>query len=212
MGWRRRCPKTVGGSCRSGLGRVALGVRDFDQSSNLSLAGSLLIAHPSLLDPNFCRTVLFIASHTKEDGALGVVLNRPSGRTVGDVLPNKPIGALAHVPLLVGGPVQQHQLTFAAFRWCPETERMDCRFQLLIPEAQEALEEEYTEVRAFVGYAGWSGGQLEEEMAQRSWLVARPWSDVLAAEQTPTLWRNVTSSFGPWYRLVAEAPEDPSTN
>lgn len=186
-------------------------MRDFDPST-LSLAGSLLIAHPGLRDPNFSRTVLFISAHDATEGALGIILNRPSGRSVGDLLPNKPIGNLAQLPVLLGGPVQQNQLTFASFRWSPETERMECRHHLLIPEAQEAMEQEHTEVRAFVGYAGWSGGQLEAELAQRSWLVAKPWPDVLTEAQTPVLWRNLTSSFGPWYRLIAEAPEDPSMN
>jgi putative transcriptional regulator len=187
-------------------------VRDFDPTSHVSLAGSLLIAHPGLRDPNFARTVLFISSHDSKDGALGIILNRPSGRSVGDVLPNKPIGALAQVPLLLGGPVQQDQLTFASFHWSPETERMECKHHLLIPEAQEALEEEHTVVRAFIGYAGWGGGQLEEELAHRSWLVGKPWGDLLAGSPGPALWRNVTSTFGPWFKLVAEAPDDPSGN
>ena len=186
-------------------------VREFG-SSSLSLGGSLLISHPSLLDPNFRKTVIFLSTHDPEEGSFGLILNRPAGRTVGDVLPNKPIGALARVPLFLGGPVSGDQLVFAAFRWHPESERMECRHHLLIPDAQKAIEEEHTTVRAFIGYAGWTKGQLEGELAQKAWLVGKPGREVLAVEKLPVLWREVTSSFGPWFRLVAEAPDDPAQN
>jgi putative transcriptional regulator len=186
-------------------------VSDFD-SSSVSLAGSLLIAHPNLRDPNFHKSVLFISTHDAKAGALGMILNRPSGRTVGELLPNKPIGALAQLPVLLGGPVAQDQLVFASFHWLAETERMECKHHLLIPEALEALEEEHTEVRAFIGYAGWTAGQLEEELAQRSWLIGTPSSEILFEAQAPALWRNVTSTFGPKFRLIAEAPDDPGLN
>jgi putative transcriptional regulator len=186
-------------------------VREFEPSS-LSLAGSLLIAHPALLDPNFKKTVLFLSKHDAEEGSFGLVLNRPAGRLVGDVLPNKPLGELARVPVLLGGPVQQDQLIFASFRWHAETERMECQHHLLIPEAQEVLEQPDVTVRAFIGYAGWTKGQLEGELAQKAWLLTKPGMEVLQIDKSPTLWRDVTSGFGPWFRLVAEAPDDPSAN
>lgn len=186
-------------------------MREFG-SSSLTLAGSLLIAHPSLLDPNFRRSVLFLSTNDEEDGSFGLTLNRPSGRTVAELLPGKNLGALALVPVFLGGPVSTDQLIFASFKWHPESNRMECRHHLLIPEAEQIVEEESTVVRAFVGYAGWSKGQLEGELAQRAWLVQKPQSDVLDYEKCPTLWRELTSSFGPWFRLVAESPEEPSRN
>ena len=186
-------------------------MREFG-SSSLSLGGSLLVSHPNLTDANFCKSVIFLASQDPEEGSFGVILNRPAGRTVGDVLPNQPIGALARIPVFLGGPVGHDQLVFAAFRWHPESERMECRHHLLIPDAQEACDEEHTIVRAFIGYAGWSKGQLEGELAQRAWLVGKPGRDVLAAEKLPALWRDLTSSFGPWFKLIAEAPDDPTRN
>jgi putative transcriptional regulator len=89
---------------------------------------------------------------------------------------------------------------------------MECQHHLLIPEAKEALHEKGTIVRAFIGYAGWTKGQLEGELAQKAWLLSRPGHDVIAVEKCPTLWRDVISGFGPWFRLVAEAPDDPSAN
>jgi putative transcriptional regulator len=186
-------------------------VREFE-SSSLSLAGSLLIAHPALLDPNFRKTVLFLSKHDAEEGSFGLVLNRPAGQLVGDLLPNKPLGELARVPVLLGGPVQPDQLIFASFRWHAETERLECQHHLLIPEAQEVIEEPTITVRAFIGYAGWTKGQLEGELSQKAWLLTQARPEILQIEKSPTLWRDVTSSFGPWFRLVAEAPDDLSIN
>jgi putative transcriptional regulator len=186
-------------------------VRDFE-SSSLSLAGSLLIAHPGLLDPNFRRSVLFISANDPNEGSFGMILNRPSGRTVGDVLTNKSLGPLDQIPVLLGGPVQQDQLIFAGFRWVEEQGRMECRHHLMIPEAHELLADEDTIVRAFIGYSGWGKGQLEGELAQKAWLLTKADRDVLAPEKSSRLWRDATSQFGPWFKLVAEAPEDPSAN
>jgi putative transcriptional regulator len=186
-------------------------VREFEPSS-LSLSGSLLVAHPALLDPNFRKTVLFLSKHDAEEGSFGLILNRPADRLVGDVLPMKPLGELGRVPVFLGGPVQQDQLIFASFRWHAETDRMECQHHLLINEAQEIIEDSGVIVRAFIGYAGWTKGQLEGELAQKAWMLSRAVPDVLEIAKCPTLWRDVTSSFGPWFRLVAEAPDDPSEN
>ncbi len=181
-------------------------------TSSLTLPGSLLIAHPSLLDPNFRRSVLFLSANDGEEGSFGLTLNRPAGRTVAELLPGKNLGALALVPVFLGGPVATDQLIFASFKWHPESQRMECRHHLLIDEAERSVEEEANVVRAFIGYAGWSKGQLEGELAQRAWLLQKPMRDVLEYEKCPTLWRELTSGFGPWFRLVAEAPEDLSRN
>jgi putative transcriptional regulator len=186
-------------------------VREFG-SPSLSLGGSLLAAHPSLRDPNFHKAVIFLASHGPEEGSIGYIVNRPAGRDVGAILGNKPIGALARVPVFHGGPVALDQLTFVAFRWHPESERMECRHHLLIPDAQEAIEAEHTTVRAFIGYAGWGKGQLEGELAQRAWLVGQPGREALAAPALGGLWRTVVGSFGPRFRLEAEAPDEPGHN
>jgi putative transcriptional regulator len=187
------------------------GVREF-ASSSISLAGSLLIAHPSLIDPNFRRSVLFISGNDPQDGSFGLIINRPTGRTVGELVSEKEFGALGRIPVFLGGPVATDQLVFASFRWHPETERMECRPHLVVDEAEQLVQEEAVIVRAFVGYAGWTRGQLEGELAQKAWLVqvARPES--LEVDRCPTLWREITSSFGPWFKLLAEAPEEGGQN
>ena len=186
-------------------------MREFGPSS-ISLTGSLLIAHPGLRDPNFCKTVLFLSTNDADEGSFGLTLNRPSGRTVADLLPGRDLGALASVPVFLGGPVSTDQLIFASFKWHPQTQRMECRHHLVIDEAEQALAEDSATVRAFVGYAGWSKGQLEGELAQRSWLVQKPAREMLELERCPRLWREITSTFGPWFQLVAEAPDEPGKN
>src|SRR6266568_5513009 len=88
-----------------------------DEPSSRSLAGSLLVAHPNMLDPNFRRTVLFISEHDPSEGALGVIINRPLDRQVADLVTDTPPVGLAEVPVFLGGPVGKNQLMFAAFEW-----------------------------------------------------------------------------------------------
>src|SRR6201982_3039744 len=88
-----------------------------DEPSSHSCAGSLLVAHPNMLDPNFRRTVLFISEHDPGEGALGVIINRPLDRQVADLVPDETPAGLADVPGFLGGPVGKNQLMFAAFEW-----------------------------------------------------------------------------------------------
>jgi putative transcriptional regulator len=173
----------------------------------------LLIAHPTLLDPNFRKTVLFLSSNDSTEGSFGMILNRPAGRTVEEVLPDSPqLGPLAQVPVFIGGPVSLDQLIFASFKWQPKKKTMLCAHHLVVDEAREAAEDSGVIIRAFIGYAGWGKGQLEGELAQRSWLVQKPDAGILDLDRCPALWRDLTSGFGPWFRLAAEAPEDLSRN
>ncbi len=182
-------------------------------STTPSLAGSFLIAHPSLRDPNFHKSVLLLADHNQKEGCFGLILNRPTGKMIGDLLRESPLGQLSRVPVLQGGPVQTDQLVLAAFRWHPQTNHLECRHHISLEEAAELATAQHHTVRGFVGYSGWSGGQLEGELAQRAWLVRKAdMEDVLDLERAPRVWRDLTSSFGPWFKMVAEAPDDPSVN
>lgn len=186
-------------------------MRDFG-SSSLSLAGSLLIAHPGLLDPNFRKTVLFISANDPEEGSFGLVLNRPAGHTVADILPERDLGPLSRVPVFMGGPVSRDQLVFAAFRWQAAARKMECRHHIGVDEAEKVLGDQQAAVRAFVGYAGWSKGQLEGELAQHAWMTKNPDENVLDPQRVTSIWRELMSGFGPTFRLIAEAPDDPSRN
>lgn len=186
-------------------------MRDF-QPSSLGLEGALLIAHPNLLDPNFRRTAIFLLSHEAREGAFGVVINRPVDKMVGDLLQSPALGPLGSVPVFWGGPVSQDRLTFAVFEWEPMTQAVKARLNVQLEEARAlALEGDVT-VRAFVGYAGWSSGQLEGELEQKAWVVQKPDREVLDAASCQHLWQTVMKHYGPWFRLLAEAPDDPSMN
>src|SRR5215468_4080671 len=88
-----------------------------DERFSRGLAGSLLVAHPNMLDPNFRRTVLFVSEHDPKEGALGVIINRPLDRPVAELVTGTPPTGLADVPVFLGGPVGKNQLMFAAFEW-----------------------------------------------------------------------------------------------
>src|SRR5437762_10636481 len=92
-------------------------MRNLGGEAPQSLAGSLLVAHPSLLDPNFRRAVLFISAHDPNDGALGVILNRPLDKQVGELVTDEAPAALSEVPVFLGGPVGRNQLMFAILEW-----------------------------------------------------------------------------------------------
>src|SRR5919201_6917192 len=92
-----------------------------DERLSRSLAGSLLVAHPNMLDPNFRRTVLFVSEHEPHEGALGVIINRPLDRPVAALVSGAPPAGLADVPVFLGGPVGKNQLMFAAFEWQKDT-------------------------------------------------------------------------------------------
>ena len=162
-----------------------------------------------MLDPNFRKAVLFVSTNDAQEGSFGLTINRPAGRTVAEILPAEDLGAVGRVPVFLGGPVSSDQLVFASFRWHEETERMECQHHLVIEEAAKMIADDTVIVRAFVGYAGWSKGQLEGELAQRTWLVRPPTPQMLEVERCPTLWREITSGFGPWFQLLAEAPDEP---
>ena len=186
-------------------------MREFSESTP-GLAGSFLVAHPSLLDPNFRRSVLFMTANDPEEGSHGLIINRPTGKTVADLVTAGEIGPLSHLPVFVGGPVGGDHLTFASFHRDIVTGRIECNANLGIEEASDHASDKLTSVRAFIGYSGWSKQQLETELAQKAWIVRKPDMDSLDIEQCKDLWPSIMRELGPWFRLLASAPDDPSRN
>jgi putative transcriptional regulator len=183
-----------------------------DETSSRSLAGSLLVAHPNMLDPNFRRTVLFISEHDPSEGALGVIINRPLDRRVADLVTEKPPAGLAEVPVFLGGPVGKNQLMLAAFEW-HQSKGLKLNHNLSLEETSDAAgQKKLITVCAFVGYAGWGAGQLESEMKQKAWLLQKANPSVLKLARLPNLWFEIMCSLGPWYKMLAAAPDDPSLN
>ena len=174
-----------------------------------SLAGSLLLAHPAMKDPNFRRSVVLMSTHDA-DGAMGLVLNRPLGRRLADLNGDFALGPLAAVPLFAGGPVQTEKLMLAA--WQLREDGFRLHFGLELDKAVELLHEDATRVRGFLGYSGWSAGQLEREMKQQTWVAADVPEDLLEHELDEGLWRTVLGREGAEWRLLAGEPEDPAAN
>ncbi|MFL6596221.1 MAG: YqgE/AlgH family protein [Chthoniobacterales bacterium] len=186
-------------------------MRNRGQKAPQNLAGSLLIAHPSMMDPNFRRAVLFISAHDPTDGAIGVILNRPLDKQVSDLVSEEPPDGLADVPVFLGGPVGKNQLMFAAFEW-EDANGLHLNHNVKIEDAHEKVDADPSSIRAFVGYAGWSAGQLEAEMKQKAWILQKPSRAALAPDRLPKLWFDIMRGLGPWYKLLAAAPDDPSLN
>jgi putative transcriptional regulator len=186
-------------------------VPEFEELSS-DIAGSLLIAHPNLLDPNFRRSVLYIQTHTLEEGAFGMILNRPTGKTAVDLLPDLDFSALGRVPVFLGGPVSLDRLMFASFKWDAGKNSITCSIHLSVEEANLLVLSADSEVRAFVGYAGWSPRQLEGELQQKAWIVRESSREVLDVGACETMWRKFVAGLGPYFKLLAAAPDDPSLN
>jgi putative transcriptional regulator len=184
---------------------------DFDNPGPVNLRGALILADPSLRDPNFSRTVLLLTDHEADQGAHGYVLNRPMGKKVGDLLKDEAFQELAEVPIFHGGPVSPERLTFALLAWDEASGRLAFTTHLSVEDARN-FRQDGGEVRAFVGYSGWGEGQLENELRQRAWITRKPAPEVVAMTRPDTLWEELLRSMGPHYGLLAKMPEDPSLN
>ena len=181
------------------------------RESPIRLRGQLLIADPSLRDGIFNRSVILVAEHSAEEGAFGLVLNQPAGRQVGDFLHDDEFAPLARIDVHVGGPVAREHLTFAALWWHHDK---GLRFATRI-DASDAIKHIHqpgTLVRAFVGYSGWTGGQLENELRHQSWITARPTPELLAHSHDQSLWSSTLRPISPYHHILAESPNDPFLN
>ena len=162
-------------------------------------------------DPNFSRSVIYMAAHSDHEGAFGYILNRPLDQRVADLLPDEDLGPLGDVRVFMGGPVATDKLAFASLRWDKMKSRLKCQTHLSVSDALLELTKG-NEVRAFVGYSGWTEGQLEGETKRRSWIMTPPRSVVLRVEKPRQLWRALLEDMGPVFRLIAQMPEDISMN
>jgi putative transcriptional regulator len=182
-----------------------------DPPTHQPLGGLLLLAGLELLESTFKRTVVLITRHEKDEGAVGYILNRPLDKRVGDLLPAAEFSGLGDVPAFFGGPVSNDHLTFAAIFWDAAAGAMVGRTNLSAAEAH-AMHLEGYEVRGFVGYSGWSPGQLEGELAAGAWEVQRPASDDLLRLPPGQLWPHLIRGLSPIHRIAADMPDDLSLN
>ncbi len=179
-----------------------------------SLSGQLLLASPALRDPNFARTVVLIGMHS-EEGAMGVVLNRPSALTVGEAVPQLEPALEENEPVYIGGPVQPSSIVLLAEFLDPAPAALLVLGRIGFPTPDADIEE-LTRVtargRVFAGYAGWSEGQLDAELDQGDWIVHSAGPEDVFSEEPEELWSDVLTRKGGSYALVARMPSDPSVN
>ncbi len=178
-----------------------------------SLRGKLLIASPTLEDPNFVRTVVLITEHGDE-GAMGIVLNRPADTEVADVLPElSPIAV--EEPIFVGGPVQPEALVvLGEFSDTGKAAWIVVADVGLVSAATdlEELPEAVRRGRVYAGFSGWGPGQLEAEVEEEAWIVEAPIPPELFPDDPATLWSDVLERMGGQYTLLARMPADPRLN
>ena len=179
--------------------------------------GDLLISEPYLPDPNFERTVILICEHDDENGTLGFVLNRKANDQLSEVVDE--VGNY-EADLLVGGPVQQDTLHFLH------------RDKQLEPSSNQVLEHVFwggnyeellrlvntrsidpNDIRFYIGYSGWSPGQLMDEMKASSWIVFKGvTSEMIFDWDNQDLWKECLKSMGGKYKLISGYPKDPRLN
>jgi putative transcriptional regulator len=177
--------------------------------------GRLLVASPSLLDPNFRRAVVLMLEHT-EEGALGLVLNRPTPLVAREALPGALAAAMPSVERVhEGGPVQPEAVIVLA-DFADTSLAASIAFAgvgIVDPDADATrLDDGTRAIRAYGGYAGWGAGQLEGEIAEEAWIDAEPAVEDVFGDEPDGLWSAVLERKGGTWRLIARMPENPSVN
>lgn len=188
-----------------------------DDEQEPTLRGRLLVATPGLVDANFFRSVILVVEHNDE-GAAGVVLNRPSetGLREGSL---EDWSTMAAEPQLVfvGGPVQPDGAVCLArvragtppLGWKPVLGGLGV---LDLSTTVDDIRDDVDRLRVFAGYAGWGGGQLEAELAEGSWYVVDADPEDALTSEPGALWRFVLRRQPGKLALVANFPTDPSMN
>jgi putative transcriptional regulator len=180
-----------------------------------SLKGQLLLDNGKLGGSFFHRTVLLICEHDAE-GAFGLVLNRNTGTKVGEALVADLPEQIKGQPLFLGGPVQPQALSYLhSDEFLPDANVMaNLSLGHSLDELQD-LSDGFSanrKLKVFAGYAGWSPGQLDDEMRRDTWLTHSASLDLVFFNQPDKLWEHILLQKGWKYRLLAESPPDPSAN
>ncbi len=177
--------------------------------------GVLLIADPFLKDPNFLRTVVFLCEH-KEEGSFGFVLNRKYENTLDELIPEL---EGHHLPVYYGGPVQMDTIHFLH------------QYPIEIPGGQEVIKGVYwggdfeavvnmiknneldqNKIRFYIGYSGWSMGQLTDEMNEKSWLTVEATRKLIFHRNFEEIWKDSLKHLGGDYEIMVNFPIDPQLN
>jgi len=188
------------------------------------LGGCFLVSDFDLVDPNFHRAVVLMIDHD-EEGAFGLVVNRPSPFTLGEVVEGLDDSPASSIPVYVGGPVQQNALFVLHDERAGEDGEAERPVEgVAFEPASQAMidylkgewsslpEGERPAVRMYVGYSGWSSGQLEGELAADAWVVLRATREIVFHPDPRSAWTEALSRTGPLYQIILLTGFKPSMN
>ncbi len=178
--------------------------------------GSILVSEPHLPDINFDRTVVLLCRHNNQEGSFGFVLNKQSNVLLEDVLKD---ARGIKIPVFIGGPVEQNTLhfihnddTLTDSQFVAKDLYWGGDFGLLLSWLREGLLHE-DNVKIFLGYSGWSPGQLQDEIEQNSWMVFNPEDHEFVFKiASQEMWQRVLQERGGRYKMYAKYPVDPRLN
>jgi putative transcriptional regulator len=183
--------------------------------SKTFIKGQLLLDSGQLRGSFFQRTVVLICQHDVE-GAFGLVLNRETGSNAGEMIVADLPEQLKNYPLYLGGPVQPSALSFLhSDAFIPDANVLP---NLSLGHSLDSLVEmgesfsASRKIKMFAGYAGWSPGQLEDELKRKAWLTHPASLELVFDMQPDQLWQKILRQKGGRYRLLAQMPEDLSLN
>jgi putative transcriptional regulator len=178
-------------------------------------AGRILLSEPLMNDPYFRRAVIYLAEFN-ENGAFGLIINKPIPMFLNDAIANAP---RFDMKLGLGGPVENQTLHYLHRMGTTVPNSIEVAdgvfwggdfntIKSLIASGDIGL----NDLRLFVGYAGWSAGQLEEEMERKSWIVAPGSGELVFDTPRETLWHTIMQRLGAPYSFMTNLPEDPRLN
>lgn len=178
---------------------------------------SLLLSEPFMLDPNFQRSVVLLCDHNPVEGTLGYILNQPTGLAIGDLIEEF---EGCDLPLFIGGPVEQNTLHFVHKREDLIPGGTALGLGLTWGGDLEILKQHLfggiltsEDIKFFMGYCGWSPGQLDEEFDQNSWVVSNDYHPALIfLEEREAVWKEALIAMGPKFAHVANFPINPQWN
>jgi len=178
------------------------------------LSGSILLSHPNLSDPNFAKSILFISAHSEDQGSLGVILNRPLGKTLCEIDLSFEDKYFEGLPVFEGGPVEKDKLIIAAWEWMETPSAFKLYFGIDLEKAKLLSEKSHSiQIACFLGHAGWSPGQLDDELSQDAWLVSNlDYKLFSKMEQEKKIWREAVGSISDELKLLADCPDNPYIN
>jgi putative transcriptional regulator len=182
-----------------------------DSAPSASLAPTLLVSMPQLIDPNFRRTVVLLCQHTN-DGAFGLVLNRPTGRKAADVIDvEPPLAGESSLEVWVGGPVETERGCLLLGEEPDDADSVkicDGVFLSTSPALLRRLAEGSAPRRSrlLIGYAGWGPGQLDQEITQSAWLTADVEVDIVFDIKAEAMWETVIRRLGADPSLLQMSP------